>query len=224
MAVSSSSMFSAGEFSHPVEKRLLEVEDMHWLMQSMYRFYCTSLDQEPDRSFYRVRRPITVEPPIVDPPRKGHCMVDLSIKDTARRPKKITFPIVSIQCIENLREEDNVSIKDKTAEFILLPKCPLFGGSTVKINASVLLTNDFLHCRKTKTQHNMPNITVGEIPWHFGVCPRCTHHLSDSPVPLGKFVAFHHAGSASSSAQVLWTTVKSTEMSEEVWTTIESWR
>ena len=30
----------------------------------------------------------TVEPPIVDPPRKGHCMLDLSIKDTARGPKK----------------------------------------------------------------------------------------------------------------------------------------
>ena len=31
----------------------------------------------------------TVEPPIVDPPRKGHCMLDLSIKDTARGPKKL---------------------------------------------------------------------------------------------------------------------------------------
>ena len=44
--------------------------------------------------------------------------------------------------IENLREEDNLSIKDKTAEFILFPKCPLFGGSTVlHKNAIVVLIN-----------------------------------------------------------------------------------
>ena len=54
-------------------------------------------------------------------------MLDLSIKDTARGPKN-HFPY----SIENLREEDNFQIKDKTAEFILLPKCPLFGGSTVQ--------------------------------------------------------------------------------------------
>ena len=30
----------------------------------------------------------TVEPPIVDPPRKGRCMLDLCIKDTARGPQK----------------------------------------------------------------------------------------------------------------------------------------
>ena len=28
-------------------------------------------------------------------------------------------------------KEDDLSIKDKTAEFILSPICPLFGGSTV---------------------------------------------------------------------------------------------
>ena len=31
----------------------------------------------------------------------------------------------------NLREEDNLSTKDKRLEFILFPKCPLFGGLTV---------------------------------------------------------------------------------------------
>ena len=29
----------------------------------------------------------TVEPPIVDPPREGHCMLDISIKDIAQGPK-----------------------------------------------------------------------------------------------------------------------------------------
>ena len=42
----------------------------------------------------------TVEPLIVDPPRKGHRMLDLSTRY-------------------------------KPAEFILVPKCPLFRGSTV---------------------------------------------------------------------------------------------
>ena len=47
----------------------------------------------------------TVEPPIVDPPRKGHCVLDLSIKV---KVQKITLPTD----IENLREEDNLSIKE----------------------------------------------------------------------------------------------------------------
>ena len=29
----------------------------------------------------------TVEPPIVDPPKQGHCIINLSIKDTVRGPK-----------------------------------------------------------------------------------------------------------------------------------------
>ena len=56
-------------------------------------------------------------------------MLDLSIKDTAHGPKNyhsLYFPY-----IENLRGEDNLSIQDKTADFILSLKCPLFGGSTV---------------------------------------------------------------------------------------------
>ena len=55
----------------------------------------------------------------VKPLYRGHCL----------ESQILPFPIVS----ENLREEDNLSIRDKTAEFILFPKCPLFGGSTVII-------------------------------------------------------------------------------------------
>ena len=71
----------------------------------------------------------TVEPLIKDPPRKGHCMLDLSIRDTVWGPKN--YHSLYFLFIKNLREEDNLSIRDKTAEFILSPKCPLFGGSTV---------------------------------------------------------------------------------------------
>ena len=45
----------------------------------------------------------------VEPPRKGHCMLDLSVKDIAQGPKNYS-PYSSI---ENLREEDNLSIKTK---------------------------------------------------------------------------------------------------------------
>ena len=43
----------------------------------------------------------------------------------------MTCPIVLVH-LKPL-EEDNLSIKDKTAEFILSPMCPLFRGSTVVI-------------------------------------------------------------------------------------------
>ena len=33
----------------------------------------------------------TVEPPIVDPPRKGQCMLDLFIKDIAEGPKNYSL-------------------------------------------------------------------------------------------------------------------------------------
>ena len=52
-------------------------------------------------------------------------MLDLSIKNTAWSPKNYHL---------NLRREDNLSLKDKTAEFVLSPKCPLFGGSIVVDN------------------------------------------------------------------------------------------
>ena len=41
----------------------------------------------------------------------------------------MTFPIVIVH-LEPLKE-DNLSIKDKTAEFVLSSTCLLFGGSTV---------------------------------------------------------------------------------------------
>ena len=42
----------------------------------------------------------------------------------------MTCPIVFVH-LEPLKE-DNLSIKDKIAEFILPSTCPLFGGSTVE--------------------------------------------------------------------------------------------
>ena len=68
----------------------------------------------------------TVEPPIEDPPSKGHCMLNLSIGDIVWGPKN--YRSLYVLFIENLQEEDNLSIKDKTAEFIL---CLLFGGLTI---------------------------------------------------------------------------------------------
>ena len=42
---------------------------------------------------------------------------------------KIVLPIALLHF--EPPKEDNLSTKDKTAEFILSPTCPLFGGSTV---------------------------------------------------------------------------------------------
>ena len=54
---------------------------------------------------------------INNPPKKGHCMFDLSKKDTALGPKN--YHSLYTSYIENLWEEDNLSIKDTIAEFIL---------------------------------------------------------------------------------------------------------
>ena len=70
----------------------------------------------------------TVEPPKEDTPRRGQCIKYLSIKDTAFVPK---FTSLYKLYIKKPLKEDNLSTRDKTAEFILVPKCPLFGGSTV---------------------------------------------------------------------------------------------
>ena len=56
----------------------------------------------------------------MDPPRKGHCMLDLFTRDAASGPK-ILYSLW-LTYIENLLQN---------AEFILVPKCPLFRGSTV---------------------------------------------------------------------------------------------
>ena len=42
--------------------------------------------------------------PLKDPPRKGHCILNLSIEDTVSGPKNYH----SLLIIENLREEDNL--------------------------------------------------------------------------------------------------------------------
>ena len=55
--------------------------------------------------------------------------MDLSTKDTVQGPK-ICFLIVLIHF--KPPKEDNLSTKETTAEFIVSPMCPLFGGSTVQ--------------------------------------------------------------------------------------------
>ena len=50
----------------------------------------------------------------------------LIYKDTAFVPK---FTSRYKLYIEKPLKEDNLSTRDKTAEFILVPKCPVFGGS-----------------------------------------------------------------------------------------------
>ena len=72
----------------------------------------------------------TAKPPIVDPLRKGHNINDLSTRDTARGPKRLPS---LFSYTDNLREEDNLSTKDKTNKFILSPTCPLFRGFTVPV-------------------------------------------------------------------------------------------
>ena len=77
----------------------------------------------------------TVEPraPIVDLASEIGTLylINVSTKDmyVLFEVPKITCPIVLVH-LEPLKE-NNLSIKDKTAEFILSPTCPLFGDSTV---------------------------------------------------------------------------------------------
>ena len=51
-------------------------------------------------------------------------------KDTGQGPI-IVFPIHVALIHFEPPKEDNLSTKDKTTEFILIPRCPLFGGPTV---------------------------------------------------------------------------------------------
>ena len=87
----------------------------------------------PNQILPGVHKLCTVEPPIVDPPKLGHCIINLSTKDTVRGPKN--YMPYSFSTFR----EDNLSIKDKTAEFILSPTCPLFRGSTVTDFWSILI-------------------------------------------------------------------------------------
>ena len=69
--------------------------------------------------------PSTVESLLTDTPNKGHCIKYLSTMDKTKSPN-FNPPINS-----NLLTEDSLYTVDKPLEFILVPKCPLFGVSTV---------------------------------------------------------------------------------------------
>ena len=69
-----------------------------------------------------------------------HDKLNLSTKDTVRGSKNY-MPYIVLVHLEHLKE-DNLSIKDKTAEFILSPTCPLFGGSTL----CIINYYDIVHC------------------------------------------------------------------------------
>ena len=62
----------------------------------------------------------------VHSPKYGHSIVNLSTKDMAYCPS-----IIPTMYFEPPKEE-NLSTKNKSVEFMLPPKCPLFGGFTVQ--------------------------------------------------------------------------------------------
>ena len=64
---------------------------------------------------------------LTDTPNKGHCIKYLSTMDKTKSPN-INPPINIMQL-----KEDSLYTVDKPLEFILVPKCPLFGDSTVEI-------------------------------------------------------------------------------------------
>ena len=103
---------------------------------------------------------ITVEPPKVDTPRRGQCIKYLSIKDTAFVPK---FTSLYKLYIEKPR---TTSLQGtKPAEFIFVPKCPLFGGSTVVRHhhpyIHTTLNQSKVHVqRQTKDTHLSP-LSIG---------------------------------------------------------------
>ena len=70
----------------------------------------------------------TVEPPIVDPPNKGHNRNNLSVKDTSFGPK----------CLLSHSTNTFSTSKERTTSLQrtkwLVSMCPLFGGSTVMVN------------------------------------------------------------------------------------------
>ena len=55
----------------------------------LYKAICANTigDQEPEVVSIQLVEPLIIIIKIKDPSRKGHCMLDLSIKDTARSPK-----------------------------------------------------------------------------------------------------------------------------------------
>ena len=79
-----------------------------------------------------------MEPPISGPSEIGTLYNKPLLQRKLFEVPKITCPIVIVH-LEPLKE-DNLSMKDKTAEFILSSTCPLFVGSTVLMS---LLCNSF---------------------------------------------------------------------------------
>ena len=67
----------------------------------------------------------TEETPIVDSPKQGHSIINLSTKDMIYAPS--TIPTLHFEP----PKKENFSTMNKSAEFMLSPKCPLFGGSSV---------------------------------------------------------------------------------------------
>ena len=63
---------------------------------------------------------------LTDTPNKGHCIKYLSTMDKTKYPN-FNLPINIMQ----LESKDTLYTVDKPIEFILVPKCPLFGDSTV---------------------------------------------------------------------------------------------
>ena len=69
----------------------------------------------------------TVESLLTDIPNKGHCIKYLSTMDTTKSPN--FNPPINIMRLESLKRGQ--SLYSGPLEFILVPKCPLFGDSTV---------------------------------------------------------------------------------------------
>ena len=70
----------------------------------------------------------TVEPLLKDTPNKGHNTFDLSKKDWSLQDHGYTIlPL----------KDDNLSITVNLCQKLLVPKCPLFRGSTVHANVYI---------------------------------------------------------------------------------------
>ena len=71
----------------------------------------------------------TVESLLTDTPNKGHCIKYLSTMDKTKSPN--INPPINIMQLESLKRGQSLYTVDKPLEFILVPKCLLFGDSTV---------------------------------------------------------------------------------------------
>ena len=85
-----------------------EKESAASFQQALAEWRAQSGKTSSEAQVYTTKGIGTVAPPIVDPPRKRHCMLDPSTRDTASGPTIIiTFPIYSFhKIIGSLLEED----------------------------------------------------------------------------------------------------------------------